>query len=807
MPVFRNLKTRRSSGRIWNKPAISYDEHGWEIPPRKDLAVNLIPCYRDLPSPHSSATSPSIASVDSEYEFYSYPPRKSKGKAKAAASSSATYIPRPKNAFILFRSHFYQTSGGSDQNQISVAAGKAWKALSDEEKLPFQLQADEEKRSHQEKFPDYSYAPGKGGLLRRKSLAAKKRKAQLTSKKSVTSPVSRRQIHSAPTSKVEPRSPISLSALVPPVVPSLPSPSPIITDVSEPIHEVTEATPTVRSDEIFDPNWSFETAFVPTSDIPPLELCPKSEKDENNGNYQQALKQSSSLRPPNFAINNEPFCQNSKPVTVGSYLDMLPTLYYNYHDEGIEQYLSSSTSYTATQSNTEFDAWSSGGYWDALGMTSYGGQSTYPTTVDHQGRLYTNDAYPTSLESSLLVPLTHGPTTTSTFVHPQQDAPYRVCGLFSWAQSGQEVTTDLVTQSGPSPNIEGLSKSDADDDDWPPLTEDTRESARKLFEESGPVYGLLEGDKARDAFLMFDLVPKDIWKIWEIADTRKRGALDKCDFTLALYLINGLKSGRFSSIPSTTPTSIFEQIRAAPTPSISATPSPKVPDIPDKPKKPIRPPPSPIVTQFATQPPEKTPSSSITATSTQKWDVSQSAKESADKHFSELDTLNVGYIEGDVIVSFLNGFDLAKEDLAFIWELADLNHDGRLTREEFTIALHLAEQRLNGNELPVVLPISLIPPSLRRPANPRLHRSASSPTAIKKPHPQVVTRSRIVTISESPPLPPKPQYPQWNIGRHSVAIPNGVQLSFLFLSAIFGSAGLQLAEAEARLSTNAIKFG
>ncbi len=46
-------------------------------------------------------------------------------------------------------------------------------------------------------------------------------------------------------------------------------------------------------------------------------------------------------------------------------------------------------------------------------------------------------------------------------------------------------------------------------------------------------------------------------------------------------------------------------------------------------------------------------------------------------------------------------------------DLADLDNNGQLTRDGFAVAMHLIQKRIAGQELPVVLPLSLIPPSMR----------------------------------------------------------------------------------------------
>lgn len=51
--------------------------------------------------------------------------------------------------------------------------------------------------------------------------------------------------------------------------------------------------------------------------------------------------------------------------------------------------------------------------------------------------------------------------------------------------------------------------------------------------------------------------------------------------------------------------------------------------------------------------------------------------------------------------------------LSKIWKLSDVDGDGFLDSDEFALALHLINVKLEGNELPNVLPDHLVPPSKR----------------------------------------------------------------------------------------------
>jgi hypothetical protein len=48
-----------------------------------------------------------------------------------------------------------------------------------------------------------------------------------------------------------------------------------------------------------------------------------------------------------------------------------------------------------------------------------------------------------------------------------------------------------------------------------------------------------------------------------------------------------------------------------------------------------------------------------------------------------------------------------------VWKLSDVDKDGMLDDEEFALAMHLMNLKLDGHDLPDELPTHLIPPSKR----------------------------------------------------------------------------------------------
>lgn len=102
----------------------------------------------------------------------------------------------------------------------------------------------------------------------------------------------------------------------------------------------------------------------------------------------------------------------------------------------------------------------------------------------------------------------------------------------------------------------------------------------------------------------------------------------------------------------------------------------------------------------------------------QQWAVSPQDKATFDQIFSTVDTANRGFITGDQAVSFFSNSRLPEEALAQIWDLADINSEGQLNKDEFAVAMYLIRQqrsKTTGRDvLPQKLPPNLVPPSMRQ---------------------------------------------------------------------------------------------
>ncbi|KAK9446746.1 uncharacterized protein V1518DRAFT_398113 [Limtongia smithiae] len=95
------------------------------------------------------------------------------------------------------------------------------------------------------------------------------------------------------------------------------------------------------------------------------------------------------------------------------------------------------------------------------------------------------------------------------------------------------------------------------------------------------------------------------------------------------------------------------------------------------------------------------------------WAITRAEKKIFDDIFDAWDGLGRGFISGETAVEILGQSGLPQNDLMQIWTLADADDKGRLTKSEFSVAMHLVYRRLSGIPVPAQLPPELIPPSRR----------------------------------------------------------------------------------------------
>ncbi|KZV61887.1 hypothetical protein PENSPDRAFT_693017 [Peniophora sp. CONT] len=306
--------------------------------------------------------------------------------------------------------------------------------------------------------------------------------------------------------------------------------------------------------------------------------------------------------------------------------------------------------------------------------------------------------------------------------------------LIGHAQAGRQVSEALLRQPGPPATIEGYAAPPVQARSPPPkppsrapglplLTPQDKAKFARLFQGCGPQNGLLSGDKARDVFVKSKLPVDKLSAIWSLSDTKGRGALDQTDFTIAMYMIQALMSNSLTFVPTTLPPGLYEQASPDGVASHSTggsfnrasmlVPQSTGPISTHSTGLGARPPPPVVPPRAQSQFIPAFPGVPQQQADTRPWDVTPQEKANSDKFFDELDKAKRGYIDGDTAVPFLLLSKLPGDQLAQVWDLADLSNDGRLTREGFAVAMHLIQSKLAGNDLPTTLPQTLIPPSMR----------------------------------------------------------------------------------------------
>ncbi|KAI0124834.1 UBA/TS-N domain-containing protein [Xylariales sp. AK1849] len=314
-----------------------------------------------------------------------------------------------------------------------------------------------------------------------------------------------------------------------------------------------------------------------------------------------------------------------------------------------------------------------------------------------------------------------------------------VLRLIGHAQAGREPTQEIALQQGPIPRFDGFNPTGPSVPvipqpaqplqaqgtggaplRIPPLTPEKVSQYAGLFERQNLQGGnMLPGDQAKSIFEKSGLPTEVLGRIWQLADTEQRGALVLTEFAIAMHLLTSLKTGQLRGLPNVLPAALYEAAtrrgsaaapRQSPTttgPPLSAIPRQLSGSAHMRQASPLGR--SPLNPQAAGGLAPQTTGSD--------WAVSPTEKTRFDQFYNDLDKTNKGFITGEEAVPFLSQSSLSEDALAQIWDLADINSEGRLTRDTFAVAMYLIRQqrsKRDGSALPTSIPPNLIPPSMRQ---------------------------------------------------------------------------------------------
>ncbi|TID16816.1 putative mating type 1-2-1 protein [Venturia nashicola] len=128
----------------------------------------VIPCLTTSGQMTFKPLSPPMPTAPSPAPVPSADTRDRKSKAK---------VPRPANAFILYRQHHHPLMKdqfpGIVNNDISKKVAALWKDEREEVKAAWKAKADEAKQQHLQQHPDYSYQPRKPSEKKRRMTKSK----------------------------------------------------------------------------------------------------------------------------------------------------------------------------------------------------------------------------------------------------------------------------------------------------------------------------------------------------------------------------------------------------------------------------------------------------------------------------------------------------------------------------------------------------------------------------------------------------------------------------------------------------------
>ncbi|KAF2471263.1 uncharacterized protein BDR25DRAFT_303326 [Lindgomyces ingoldianus] len=352
----------------------------------------------------------------------------------------------------------------------------------------------------------------------------------------------------------------------------------------------------------------------------------------------------------------------------------------------------------------------------------------------------------------------------------------QVLRLIGHYQAGRDPSPELASRPGPLPKFEGLTIPSAPPSTFSPppaagikpqmsggpvrvpqLTPAKAAEYASLFEKSGAQNGILSGENAKQIFEKARLPNETLGRIWNLADIEQRGALGVAEFIIAMHLLASVKTGAMSQLPNALPAGLYEAAsRRVPLPPPGGRP---------RPDEPI----ASIPRQFSGAGPQRnqspmgrpygTPPQSAQPTGND-WAINAQEKASYDSLFHKVDTIGRGFITGDQAVQFFSDSGLPEDILAAIWDLADINSEGQLSRDEFAVAMYLIrQQRKPGVTLPATLPLNLVPPSMRNQVRPSLPIAAPTQEAppFVAPQPKSAAEDLFGLDAFSAPAPPQVQ--------------------------------------------------
>ncbi|XP_022262640.1 epidermal growth factor receptor substrate 15-like 1 isoform X4 [Canis lupus baileyi] len=291
---------------------------------------------------------------------------------------------------------------------------------------------------------------------------------------------------------------------------------------------------------------------------------------------------------------------------------------------------------------------------------------------------------------------------------------YVALRLVACAQSGHEVTLSNLNLNMPPPKFHDTSSPlmvtpPSAEAHWAVRVEE-KAKFDGIFESLLPINGLLSGDKVKPV-LMNSKLPLDVLgRVWDLSDIDKDGHLDRDEFAVAMHLV--YRALEKEPVPSVLPPSLIPPSKRKKTVFPGAVPV--LPASPP-PKDSLRSTPSHGSVSSLNSTGSLSPKHSIKQTQpTVSWVVPVADKMRFDEIFLKTDLDLDGYVSGQEVKEIFMHSGLTQNLLAHIWALADTRQTGKLSKDQFALAMYFIQQKVSkGIDPPQVLSPDMVPPSER----------------------------------------------------------------------------------------------
>ncbi|XP_032775303.1 epidermal growth factor receptor substrate 15-like 1 isoform X7 [Rattus rattus] len=291
---------------------------------------------------------------------------------------------------------------------------------------------------------------------------------------------------------------------------------------------------------------------------------------------------------------------------------------------------------------------------------------------------------------------------------------YVALRLVACAQSGHEVTLSNLSLTMPPPKFHDTSSplmatQSSAEAHWAVRVEE-KAKFDGIFESLLPVNGLLSGDKVKPV-LMNSKLPLDVLgRVWDLSDIDKDGHLDRDEFAVAMHLV--YRALEKEPVPSVLPPPLIPPSKRKKT--VFAGAVPVLPASPP-PKDSLRSTPSHGSVSSLNSTGSLSPKHSVKQTQPPvAWVVPVADKMRFDEIFLKTDLDLDGYVSGQEVKEIFMHSGLTQNLLAHIWALADTRQTGKLSKEQFALAMYFIQQKVSkGIDPPQVLSPDMVPPSER----------------------------------------------------------------------------------------------